>query len=116
MSDRIVDAAGEIINILFDDRISHIAVISSRKGTTRSNHWHKTSSHTLYVLSGLMRYSERKLDGSDSKTLLVKRGQSVFTGPNLVHKTEFLENTVLISCTDNKSQEKHAADVVKEEF
>lgn len=115
MKQVIKDKNGTITNILFQP-VEHVAVIESPKGAVRSNHWHKKSWHFLYVLSGRMEYAERKLDGSDRKVLIVGPGEMVFTGPNLVHRTTFLEDTVMLSLTNNASQENHEEDLVKEEF
>ena len=104
-----------IKNILWAP-VNHIAILKSEKGSIRSNHWHKKGWHYLYVVSGSLRYYERDLDGKNSKCILVKEGELVFTGPHKVHKVEFLEDTVLLNITPNKNQKEHEEDIVKEEF
>lgn len=106
------DDRGYIENILNRD-IRAVALIHSSAGTIRSQHWHKSDWHYLYVVSGSMLYSERSLDGSYSKTFKVEAGEMVFTGPGLVHKTEFLEDTLLLSMGNYVD---HDADSVKEDF
>lgn len=112
-----IDARGEIKNLLFTP-ITSVAIITSKAGTVRSNHYHKTDWHYLYVISGSMKYYERDVGAeSDSEPLLVKADQMVFTGPMKVHKTEFLEDTVMLSFAKNvRDHEHHEEDVVRVEF
>ena len=106
------DERGTIQNVLNRD-IKAVSLITSKKGTERSNHWHKTDWHFLYVLQGKMKYSERSLDSSYVKVFIVEQGEMVFTKPGLVHKTEFLEDTVLMSLGNYVD---HDADTVSEKY
>jgi len=112
-----VDVRGVIQNLLLTP-INSVAIITSKAGTVRSNHYHKTDWHYLYIISGSMNYYERDIDGSsDVKPLLVTAGQMVFTPPMQVHKTEFLEDTVMISFAKNiRDHEHHEEDLVRVEF
>lgn len=91
------DDRGIIFNIL-NRPITAVALIESRQGAERSNHWHKTDWHYLYVLSGEMLYSERPVDGSTPPNeFKVRAGRMVFTAPGMIHRTIFLQDTVLLS-------------------
>jgi quercetin dioxygenase-like cupin family protein len=110
------DVRGMIQNILLSP-ITSVAVITSKAGSVRSNHYHKTDWHYLYVISGSMEYYERPVDGSSNEPIIIKTGQMVFTPPMHVHKTVFLEDTVLLSLAKNvRDHEHHEEDVVREEF
>src|ERR1035437_1179765 len=92
-----VDDRGYIQNIL-NTPINGTAIIFSKKGSTRSNHWHREDFHYLYVMSGSMEYYERNIHSlKHSDPIIVSAGQMVFTPPNTVHKTVFVEDTVLLS-------------------
>lgn len=106
---------GIIWNLAFDG-YNHIAVIESKPHTVRSNHYHKTTSHWLYVVSGEMNYFEKDLDGTNLETACLRPGQMVLTGPNKLHRCEFPKYTVLVSLTDNASQSAHEEDRVKVEW
>ena len=112
-----VDERGIIQNLLLTN-IEGVAIITSKAGTIRSNHWHKTDWHFLYVLQGEMKYYERDLsEDFNDKWILVSQGDMVFTPPCKVHKTVFTKDTVLLSCSRNKrSHELHEQDLVREEF
>lgn len=110
------DARGDIINLLFST-IGSVAIITSKKDTVRSNHWHRENWHYLYVIKGSMRYMERNVDGSDIKEFVCKEGELVFTAPNKVHRTEFLEDTILLSLGKSpKDHQHHEEDLIREEF
>ncbi len=110
---KFVDNRGVIQNILNNGEIRAVAFITSKKGVERSNHWHKTDWHYLYVVSGSMQYYERSLDNKYCKDFLVSEGEMVFTAPGLVHKTLFLEDTVLLSINNYID---HDADTVSEKY
>jgi dTDP-4-dehydrorhamnose 3,5-epimerase-like enzyme len=106
-----------IDNILFTDRdLHHLAIIKSKKGTVRSNHYHRNFGHFLYVLSGSFVLEERDLTGRDRTSRTLTEGQIVFTSPCFVHKTTFLEDTVLLSLSEQSSEKDYAADTIKEKF
>jgi oxalate decarboxylase/phosphoglucose isomerase-like protein (cupin superfamily) len=115
-----VNATGVIQNLLLSP-ITSVAIITSKAGSVRSNHWHHENWHYLFVISGSMEYYERSVDTSPEKAnrepIVVKAGEMVFTRPYYVHRTVFLEDTVLISLGHGiKDHEHHEADLVREEF
>lgn len=113
---KVEDDRGVIQNILFN-KVSSIAIITSKAGTQRSHHFHKENGHYLYILNGKVKYSERNLDGSDVITEIFQTGEMFFTGPMKVHLCEFLENTVLLSMNiQPRGPEYDSEDTVKEKF
>jgi quercetin dioxygenase-like cupin family protein len=92
-----------------------IQIITSKKGSIRSNHYHKRGGHLLYVLSGRMRYVEQDdVDGGELSERIVEAGESVFTGPMKPHVTEFLEDSVLVcAATANRADGAYADDLVR---
>jgi len=119
LPEKFKDDRGVIDNLLFlQNGVKSIAIINSVKGSVRSNHYHLTDWHFLYVISGKMKYSERDRDpNSPHKHLIIHAGEMVFTPPLKVHKVEFLEDTVLLSCAKNvRSYQEHEKDMVPEKF
>jgi quercetin dioxygenase-like cupin family protein len=84
------------------------SIIFSKAGSVRSNHQHKEGWHHLLVVSGQMRYREKC-----ENDRMYGPGQMVFTGPGVAHRTEFPEDTVLISF---QSEHDHDSDTVKVEW
>ena len=118
LPDPFADKRGVIQNLLeldAGDGICGVAIIRSRGNTTRSNHYHKTDAHWLYVLSGEMHYCERPVGAAKYPThTVIKAGQMVYTGPLVEHRTYFPVDTVLVSMSKNpRDHESHESDVVR---
>lgn len=111
------DARGVIQNLLLST-VRNVALVTSKKDTVRSNHYHKEDWHYLYVISGSFNYYERGIDGSsDVEPILVKAGEMVFTAPFKVHRTDFLEDTVMLSMGKNPQEHtRHEEDLVRVNF
>jgi quercetin dioxygenase-like cupin family protein len=108
-----IDERGVIQNIL-NSHVGSVAIITSKAGSVRSNHWHQSNWHYLYVISGKMKYLERNLDGSGLKEKVYQTGELVFTAPHKAHRTEFLEDTVLLSLgKSSKEHQHHEEDLVR---
>lgn len=101
------------IQSLVNFPMKNISLISSKKGTVRSNHYHLTDWHYMYVLSGSFDYYYRPT-GSDNdlKCLRVKAGELIFTPPMEDHATVFLEDCELLAMSRNaRDQEAYEEDV-----
>ncbi len=110
-----VNAAGSITNLAIGE-FRTVSLIRSLAGSYRSRHYHSSDSHVLYVLEGRMVYWERELDGEYGEPIVVEQGESVHTGPLMVHQTYFPVNTVLISAAKNsRDHESHENDLVRVE-
>lgn len=114
VDDRVVTPAGPIDNLLLTGCTS-VAIIRSAPGTVRSNHYHKTDWHYLYVLEGEMDYYYRPAGSQEPPTkLLVRKGEMVFTPPMIEHATFFQTDTRLLSMAKNaRTHEGHEADLVR---
>jgi dTDP-4-dehydrorhamnose 3,5-epimerase-like enzyme len=104
-----------IIQTLVDGDIQAIQIITSVKGSVRANHYHKTDSHYMYVLSGKMKYFHRNADESvDPTWLIISSGQMVYSPPMIEHAVEFLEDSVFLNITSrSRSQENYENDLVR---
>ena len=114
LADPFVDARGAI-QPLVDEDMKSCVLISSKQGTVRANHYHKTDWHYCYVLKGLIEYYHRPT-GSNAppEKVMVKTGQMFFTPPMVDHSMVFPEDTVFITWGRNsRLQEVYEADVVR---
>ena len=103
------DSRGTITNIAPD-----VSVIVTRAGSVRSNHYHRDGWHYLYVLSGRMVY--RELVNGVVESVILTAGDRVLTGPRAPHRTEFPEDTVLVSVGPTSNSEGHEEDLVRVEW
>ena len=114
LADPFVDARGAI-QPLVDEDMKSCVLISSKQGTVRANHYHKTDWHYCYVLEGRIEYYHRPT-GSDAapEKVMVEAGQMFFTPPMVDHSMVFPEDTIFITWGRNsRLQEVYEADVVR---
>lgn len=117
-----VDARGVIQNLLelgsVDVPVRGVAVITSKAGTVRSNHYHRTDSHFLFVVSGSCEYFERAVGETEiPKPITYRAGEMFWTGPMREHAVRFLEDTVLLSLSPRpRDHGSHEDDVVRVQF
>jgi quercetin dioxygenase-like cupin family protein len=113
------DDRGMIQNLIESAGVNAVAIIHSKAGSKRSNHYHLESDHYLYIVSGSLLYYERLPNESSANIAptFVTAGEIIFTPPGVVHLTEFLSDTVMISIGSNpRSHHHHENDLVREEF
>jgi quercetin dioxygenase-like cupin family protein len=112
-----VDNRGAI-QTLVDGGIQSVQVITSKAGTVRANHYHKTDSHFMYVVKGVMKYFHRPAGDKAAPTwLLVKAGQMVFTPPMVEHAVEFLEDSEFLNITGRpRDQGTYENDLIRVEL
>lgn len=113
-----VDDRGYISRLVNDDKKQFRAVlyITSKKGTQRGNHYHKSDFHYVYCLSGKFRYSEKDMNKSNLKveSIILKPGDLVLSSPMTAHSMEFLEDTVFLAITtEGRDQNKYETDTVR---
>jgi oxalate decarboxylase/phosphoglucose isomerase-like protein (cupin superfamily) len=101
------------IQSLVNFPMKNLSLISSKKGTVRSNHYHVTDWHYMYVLSGSFDYYYRPTgSGEQPRVIRVKAGEMVFTPPMEDHATVFLEDTQLLAMSRNpRDQASYESDV-----
>ena len=102
-----------IIQSLVNFPMKNLSLISSKKGSVRSNHYHLTDWHYMYVLSGSFDYYYRPTNSDeDLKCVTVKKGEMIFTPPMEDHATVFLEDCDLLAISRNpRDQEAYEEDV-----
>ena len=107
-----VDDRG-FIQSLVNFPMKNLSLISSKRGSVRSNHYHVTDWHYMYVLSGSFDYYYRPTGSVEApKVITLKAKEMVFTPPMEEHATVFLEDTQLLVMSRNpRDQESYEADV-----
>jgi quercetin dioxygenase-like cupin family protein len=91
-----VDKRGFIVDILYNTKINHVALIKSNKKSIRGNHFHKKTIQYTYVLDGKLYYFKKK--GRSYHKKILKKGDLIKTMPLEIHAFKFLakKNTLLI--------------------
>ena len=107
-----VDSRGQIQSIV-NFPMKNVSLITSRKGSVRSNHYHVTDWHYMYVLKGSFDYYYRPTGSPTPPDVVhVGAGEMIFTPPMEDHATVFLEDTeVLVASRNPRDQVSYEADV-----
>lgn len=102
-----IDNRGSIQN-LFTDGMQSGALIVSKKGTRRADHFHKTGNHTCILLTGKILYKHRPVgEKNPPQSVVIEPGQAFYSPPMIEHSMEFLEDSSFLSF-DSKVSRNHA--------
>lgn len=107
--------AGRIRNLVFSNSLRGAEVVISKHGALRSNHYHKTDWHYLYVASGAVWYYWRDAGSKlRPERRVFNTGEMFFTPPRVEHATYFPQDTTLFSLSRNpRDHASHEADLVR---
>ena len=106
------DDRGEIRNII-DEPISHVAIITSKKGSIRANHYHPEQTQYEFLISGKYESVTKDLkeEGTEVEKSIITPNSLVITPPNIAHAMKFLEDSVMLNITtgarDNHNFDEH---------
>jgi quercetin dioxygenase-like cupin family protein len=92
------DGRGSITDILEDEIIEHVTLITTASGAVRGNHYHRETHQWVYILSGALRYVTRDKEGC-AESGVVRAGDMLATGPMEAHAMEALEETTMVVMT-----------------
>ena len=109
------DDRGAITKVLDKDfAIRSVLHITSKKGSIRSNHYHKTDSHYCYLVSGKAEYYEKPVEGGKLEKTALNAGDMVYSAPMIIHAFKFLEDTVMYAyAAKSRNQADYEADTVR---
>ncbi len=110
------DERGDILSIV-DAKISNVSIIKCNPLAIRSNHYHKTDAHFMYVLCGEIDYFYKKINEDKIFYYKVKKGQNIFTPPLEIHATYFPVYTeIIVSSLNPRDQQTYENDTVRVSF
>ena len=103
----------DICNVDF----KNVSIITSKKNTIRSNHYHLKDAHYIYVLEGKMKYYYSKINNIKIRTKILNPGDIVFTPPLEIHTTKFLLNSkILVVSMYKRSKKFYESDTIRYEL
>lgn len=108
-----VDRRGTITN-LFEGRIEHVALITSKMGSVRANHYHKEDHQYIYLVSGAYESHCCEVNNPEKKQVLqVRPGDIVSTPPLVAHAQKFTQDSVFLAfSTRQREHGKYEDDTV----
>ena len=92
------DERGKIIDLLQDESINAVTIISFTKGSVRANHYHKKTYQWNYVISGTIKLITQ-LPNQDKVETIMKQGDFVVTVPEENHALMAIEPSELLVLT-----------------
>ena len=92
------DARGDIIDLLENESINAITIVTFKKGAIRGNHFHKRTTQWNYVMEGRIRLVSQ-LPGKPTREVVMGPGDFVATGPDERHALQGLEDSRLMVFT-----------------
>ncbi|MDX2470477.1 MAG: cupin domain-containing protein [SAR324 cluster bacterium] len=92
------DDRGIIRDILTQVKFDAATIITSAKGATRANHFHKDTIQWTYILKGKVQYLYQK-EGEDTKEVLLEEGDVVRSDVKEAHALTALEDSSLLILT-----------------
>lgn len=114
--ERDADPRGRILSIV-DETVQNVSIITCNAGAIRSNHWHRTDFHFMYVLKGEIDYFFKALDSDKVEYLKVEKGDNIFTPDREIHATYFpIDTTLIVSSKFPRDQETYERDTVRVQF
>lgn len=85
---------------IFEGKLGHVALITSKKGSVRANHYHKKDLQYIYLISGAYESYSCEVNNPQKKQVLhVKAGDIVETPPMIAHAQKFTEDSVFLALT-----------------
>jgi oxalate decarboxylase/phosphoglucose isomerase-like protein (cupin superfamily) len=113
---RDADQRGGILSIV-DEPVMNVSIITCNPGAIRSNHYHRSDFHFMYVLDGEIDYFFKALGSDEVGYLKVTQGQNIFTPDNEIHATYFpVATRLIVSSKLPRDQESYERDTVRVPF
>jgi quercetin dioxygenase-like cupin family protein len=92
------DARGEILDLIENDLINAVTIVTFKQGAVRGNHYHKDTTQYNYLLSGKIKLVCQVPGGKITETIMDK-GDFIVTLPNERHALVGLEDAELLVLT-----------------
>jgi quercetin dioxygenase-like cupin family protein len=97
------DARGKIVDVFYKEHIEHVAVITTKKGSKRGDHYHKHTVQSMLMVKGTMEYWHKPVDSNEpAKCEILKVGDIVTTPANEIHALRFPEDHEFIVFTEGQ--------------
>jgi quercetin dioxygenase-like cupin family protein len=92
------DARWSIADILEDEVVEHVTLITTAAGSVRGNHFHRETYQWVYIVLGALQYATRDESGRRDAGI-VRAGDVLFTGPMDAHAMQAIEDTTMVVMT-----------------
>ena len=92
------DGRGEIVDLLENESINAVTIVTFKRGAVRGNHYHKLTTQWNYLMSGSIKLVSQ-VPGEPVVETIMQSGDFVVTGPNVRHALIGLDESSLMVFT-----------------
>jgi mannose-6-phosphate isomerase-like protein (cupin superfamily) len=97
------DKRGKIADVFYRENIHHVAIISSKKGALRGDHYHAQTVQHMLITRGALEYWYKPLGSAQAaKCQVLKVGDLVTTPAREIHALRIIENNEFVVFTTGK--------------
>ena len=97
------DRRGSISDIFYKKNINHVAIIKSKAGVKRGDHFHKKTTQWMLITKGSLEYwFKAKGSKHKPKKVILKEGDIVETPPYEMHALKIIKSNEFIVFTVGK--------------
>lgn len=94
----LVDERGQIIDLLENENLNAVTIVTFNRGAIRGNHCHKLTFQWNYLMSGMIRLVTQKVGHPIVETIM-RLGDFALTEPNERHAFMAIEDSALMVFT-----------------
>lgn len=92
------DKRGQIIDLIQNENINAITIVTFSKGAVRGNHYHKETTQWNYLMSGKIKFVSQ-IPGKDIVETIMVKGDFIMAAPSERHALVGLEESELLVLT-----------------
>jgi len=111
------DHRGDIFDLLDDEKILHVGLITSTKGAVRACHYHNKAKQFNYVLKGSFEFLSKEVDNPNAEVIktILREGDFVSIPTRVIHKFVALEDesAIIDLNTESRSGDGYESDTVR---
>src|ERR1700677_2269179 len=97
------DKRGKIVDVFYRANIQHVAIISSRKGSLRGDHYHADTVQHMLITKGALEYWHKPLGSARAaKCEILRSGDLVTTPAHEIHALRIIEDNEFVVFTTGK--------------
>ena len=108
------DNRGKIFDLLDDEVIMHVGIITSEPGAIRGNHYHKITKQFNYIIKGKAKLNIKYVDNGTEESFEVGVGDFISIPPRVVHTFTAIDYFVMLDLnTLSRSDDGYEKDTIR---
>ena len=111
------DQRGVISDIFYNMDINHVAMINSKAGVHRGDHYHKKTTQYTLIIKGKLEYWSKDINSDEpSKYIIMEEGDLIVSPPLVVHSFKMLtDNQMMVFTIGERGGKDYEKDTYRQE-